>query len=266
METTALTLQEKKELKELECIIQKNFPGFFETGMALMKIRDAGLYRDQYKTFKEYCIQKWGISRGRAYQLIEHVEIQKNLSTVVDKENPPSEWVIRSLSKWLPEKQIDLYQRALKLAGGKKITSRHITKANREWKMDHGISDYEMGSGEERRLSRNLRNTWRYSSENIRLNFLDWVSTPFKNKKFASITRPPQDPDKHNEWRKLQSNIDGAIMILLRNGLKADQIKYLLKPAYYELTDKLEDGFKDIQAIHRYKEREEKPKGGEKDD
>jgi hypothetical protein len=52
---------------------------------------------------EEYCKERWGFSRPRAYQLIEAAKINQNLSTLVDK--PTSERQTLPLAHLEPEQQ-----------------------------------------------------------------------------------------------------------------------------------------------------------------
>jgi hypothetical protein len=71
---TPLSKAEKKDLTRFEDEIGKALDrardGFIEAGTKLARIRDARLYRETHATFEDYCLQRWGISRPRAYQLI----------------------------------------------------------------------------------------------------------------------------------------------------------------------------------------------------
>lgn len=51
---------------------------FVAAGAALSAIRDAKLYRETHATFEGYCQERWGLSRPRAYQLIEATGVQAN--------------------------------------------------------------------------------------------------------------------------------------------------------------------------------------------
>lgn len=65
---------------------------------------EAKLYRASHGTFEEYCRERWGMSRPRAYQLIESAS---TVSTLVDKgiEPPQSERQARPLAKLPAEEQ-----------------------------------------------------------------------------------------------------------------------------------------------------------------
>jgi len=48
---------------------------FVEVGQALMKIRDARLYRETHETFESYCRERWGWSRRHANRTIQAAEV-----------------------------------------------------------------------------------------------------------------------------------------------------------------------------------------------
>lgn len=114
-----LTSQERNDLSRYEGFIEQNLQTLFEVGKAFAQIRDAKLYRETHKTFEEYCVARWKISRPRAYQLIDASIVQKNLSTIVDKSLPlpTNESQTRALKKVAPEKQPELWSKAVQQNG-----------------------------------------------------------------------------------------------------------------------------------------------------
>jgi hypothetical protein len=69
--STALSKQEASDLRACEAVIMKGLKTFREVGIALAKIRDAKLYRCEYKSFEAYCSTLWGFGKSQAYRLIE---------------------------------------------------------------------------------------------------------------------------------------------------------------------------------------------------
>jgi len=78
--TEPISLAESKRLIELEKVIEAGQQTFIEVGTALAEIRDARLYKADYKTFENYCVSKWGFKRAHAYRLIAAAGIAKDLS------------------------------------------------------------------------------------------------------------------------------------------------------------------------------------------
>ena len=48
-------------------------------GKALSTIRDQRLYREGFKTFKDYCKEKWGMGRNLAHKLMDGQRWRTNL-------------------------------------------------------------------------------------------------------------------------------------------------------------------------------------------
>jgi hypothetical protein len=95
---------ESRTLQQLEAVIESGLRTFVEVGVALMEIRERRLYREQgFTTFEDYCLERWKMSRPRAYQLMEAAYVVGNLSTIVDK--PKNEAQARELAPLSPEQQ-----------------------------------------------------------------------------------------------------------------------------------------------------------------
>ncbi len=77
-----LTLEERDRKAELEKVVNHGVRTFVEVGNALRQIRDSQLYRQEFKTFQEYCQAKWGWNASRARQLIGAADVQKSVTTV----------------------------------------------------------------------------------------------------------------------------------------------------------------------------------------
>lgn len=128
-----LTVLEQNELTECELVIERGLKTFVEVGGALLKIRDAKLYRLEYGTFEDYCQQRWNMSRPRAYQLIDAATTVTILSTIVDK-IPTTESQARPLTKLEPEIQPIVWQRAVETAPDGKVTAAHVQSVVDEYK------------------------------------------------------------------------------------------------------------------------------------
>ncbi|PJF23839.1 MAG: hypothetical protein CUN53_20860, partial [Phototrophicales bacterium] len=65
-------------LAEHEARIERGLKAFYEVGESLRAIRDARLYRE-FKTFEDYCEQRWHLSRRQADRLIAAAEVVDHL-------------------------------------------------------------------------------------------------------------------------------------------------------------------------------------------
>ena len=93
------------ELNRLEIIIQEGkktiLNTFFDIGEALSIISKKKLFRDNYKTFEIYCLEKWDISDRQARNLINAYSVLNSLKnrTIVPKILPATETQCRPLSR-----------------------------------------------------------------------------------------------------------------------------------------------------------------------
>lgn len=120
-----LTPIEKEQLEDYEATITRGLNTFYEVGAALVAIKTQKLYRAEYRTFEEYCTEKWHIGHSRAYQLIEAAAIKENLSTMVDI-LPENERQVRELKGLEPDQQRQVWAKAVDTAPNGKITAQHI--------------------------------------------------------------------------------------------------------------------------------------------
>ena len=122
----SLTSNERTQLEECEAVIERGLNTFVDVGNALAEVRDDKLYRE-YGTFEEYCRDRWGISRPRAYQFIEAAETVGFLSTMVDTP-PTSERQARPLTRLSPDAQAAAWQEAVETAPNGKVTAAHVAE------------------------------------------------------------------------------------------------------------------------------------------
>ncbi|GIK39539.1 MAG: hypothetical protein BroJett011_33720 [Chloroflexota bacterium] len=131
-----LTTTETNKLEILETVIEQGLQTFVEVGEALAEIRDSKLYRSQYDTFENYCRERWGISRPRAYELINAAEVVQNLSATADISPAPmspigdilptSERQARPLTLLPPKQQTAAWQQAVETAPNGHVTASHV--------------------------------------------------------------------------------------------------------------------------------------------
>jgi hypothetical protein len=81
---------EVEHLDKLEAIVRRGLETDLDVGNALAEIRDTWLYRATHETFEAYLRDRWGMSRPRAYQLIQAAEAAIPPSAGVDGSVPAS--------------------------------------------------------------------------------------------------------------------------------------------------------------------------------
>ncbi len=103
-----------ESLEHLEGVIERGLGAFFEVGDALRQINGAKLYRHSYATFEDYCIERWSLSRPRAYELMAAADVVETLSAIADTPLPKNEAQARALApvKDKPDVMADAMRRA----------------------------------------------------------------------------------------------------------------------------------------------------------
>ena len=126
-----LNLAEEREREECEAVISKGLHTFLEVGQALVRIRSKRLYRDHYRTFEEYCRQKWEFSKSYATRMIEAAVVAAILTPIGAK--PTSESQLRPLAGLAPEKIPDAWKKAEEIAGQGEITAKVVRLAAKQF-------------------------------------------------------------------------------------------------------------------------------------
>ncbi len=129
--TDIITLDERSRLYQCEEVIERGLNTFVDVGNALLEIRDSKLYRQDFTTFEDYCKERWGIERRRAYQLMEAAKAVENvyLST---QTVPVNELQARPLTALDPQEQIEAWKRVIENTPEGKITAAVVLKAAKE--------------------------------------------------------------------------------------------------------------------------------------
>lgn len=125
--TEALTYMEKEELREFERQIESGLKTFRKVGTALLAIRDGRMYRAEFKTFEDYCRDRWGFNASRARQLIGAAEIAGRIESVTIV-TPATESQARPLAVLPPEQQPEAWKAATDKAAteGRKVTAKDV--------------------------------------------------------------------------------------------------------------------------------------------
>jgi len=136
-----LNIREKLRRKSLEKTIDKNLKAFYRVGVALLKIRDERLYRDQYSSFEEYCQERWGFTRVRAHQLISASIVTESIESTDQIIKPANEAQVRPLIKLEPSQQVEAWNAAVETAPEGKVTAKHVSKAVSEITDQHDAEE-----------------------------------------------------------------------------------------------------------------------------
>lgn len=86
-------------LMEHERTIEQGLATFVDVGLALAAIRDGQMYQAKgFDTFEAYCSKRWGISRSRAYQMLDAAAVVEAVSTNGGHDAPLNERQVRELA------------------------------------------------------------------------------------------------------------------------------------------------------------------------
>jgi hypothetical protein len=110
-------MNELQRLTELEKIIEGGLQTFYEVGKALNEIRESKLYKENYKTFDDYCRERWGMSKTHANRYIIASDVADNLTPIGAKIETESQ--ARELSKADPEQQAEIYRSVIEKTNGR---------------------------------------------------------------------------------------------------------------------------------------------------
>ncbi len=128
-ELELLDPQEAQDLLHLERQVER---GLYQSWKALAEIRERRLYRSKYKTFEQYCQDRFGYTRAAAsYKIAASAVVDNLLTNGLQKSEmdlmPTSERQVRPMVGLSPSQQAEVWQEAVETAGGK-IPSGRIVK------------------------------------------------------------------------------------------------------------------------------------------
>lgn len=141
---TELTTQEQGRFQQLEVVIEEGLKTFVEVGNALLEIRDSRLYRQEFRTFEDYCRDRWGMARSTAYQYIDAAATVENVRHG-GHQIPTNERQARPLTKLEPEQQQEAWQRAVETAPNGRVTGAHVEKVVKDYLEPLGSADGDSG-------------------------------------------------------------------------------------------------------------------------
>lgn len=119
-----LTDDEHAEFMMLEDQVERGKEVYYRVGKALLRIRDARLYRADYPNWESYCVDRWKWGRSYANKLIAATEMVTYLGT--DCTLPENEAQARPLTTLEPEYLADVWTVVKETAPEGVVTSGHI--------------------------------------------------------------------------------------------------------------------------------------------
>ena len=130
-----LNIEESHELERCEVVIKQGLNTFIEVGEALFLIRDKRLYRREFKTFEDYCQQKWSMPRRHVNRMIAASETIINLGPI-GPILPESESQVRPLVGLEKDVQIAVWNDVVheSIIDNKKITAKMVEQKAEQYK------------------------------------------------------------------------------------------------------------------------------------
>ena len=130
-----LNIDESHELERCEVVIKQGLNTFIEVGEALFLIRDKRLYRREFKTFEDYCQQKWSMPRQHVNRMISGYKIVNHLEPM-GSILPESERQVRPLVGLEKDVQIAVWNDVVheSIIDNKKITAKMVEHKAEEYK------------------------------------------------------------------------------------------------------------------------------------
>jgi len=130
-----LNIEESHELERCEVVIKQGLNTFIEVGEALFLIRDKRLYRKEFKTFEDYCQQKWSMPRRHVNRMIAASETIINLGPM-GPILPESERQARPLVGLEKDVQIAVWNDVVheSIIDNKKITAKMVEQKAGQYK------------------------------------------------------------------------------------------------------------------------------------
>lgn len=128
MTELALTDREKRRLKTLEDGIRNSGKMMYESMRA---IHDERLYRDEFKTWEDYCAARWNMGRAHSYRLIEHGKVLALLNDdpVLSPIGDIPESVTRELNGIPDTKKVEVVKAVVANTPSTKAGTKRITAA-----------------------------------------------------------------------------------------------------------------------------------------
>jgi hypothetical protein len=109
-----------------EEVIEGGWASNVQVGLAFATIRDRRLYRAEFRTFDEYCRERWEYGRRYVDQLISAAQVFTYLRANCSQMKPDHESQIRPLTHLSPEQARIAWDKAVQRASGKTVTARLI--------------------------------------------------------------------------------------------------------------------------------------------
>ena len=172
---TTMTFSEARE-----CVAKINY-NINETWALFLELYERkGWQALGYESWRDFFTAEFGIKQAYAYFLLSAAKIARNLSTIVENSASIPESHLRPLAFLSPEKQREVYQKAVETAPEGKVTARHIAEVAQKYKPrllnvePENVKKsfrlaYHALLGE---IEREVQNGWKQTDKNVAIRFV----------------------------------------------------------------------------------------------
>lgn len=116
-------------LTSYESVIAAGLASYVEVGTALERIREARLYRAEYGSFAEYCVERWGFSRRYADQLVQAAAVARDVAYTGRVPDNASQ--ARALAAVEPDERAEIWSEVVEATEGE-VTTEAVERAVRD--------------------------------------------------------------------------------------------------------------------------------------
>lgn len=134
MLTERLNPAERQEWNRQLAVIQKGKEHFWATIEALAIIRKDRLFREEFSTWRDFVVERLGMSKRYADFLILGASTRGILGTIVPEKlakQIETPWKLRNLSGLTPDKMKEVVEHAESMADGSEITAKLIASSRK---------------------------------------------------------------------------------------------------------------------------------------
>lgn len=121
-----LSINPMTEAEARQCVSDIR-TGIVRIGHKLLELYERDGWRVLgYDNWRECAQVEFGFKQSRVYQLLQAAEVERNISNMLEIEQPIPERAIRSLARLEPEEQRIAYETSVRTAPNGKVTAAHV--------------------------------------------------------------------------------------------------------------------------------------------
>ena len=144
------------EYQTYDAIVMMGCRSFADVGLALAQIRDHRLYRNDFRSFEDYCRAKCEYGRNDVDRMISAAQLFAHLMTICQQCQPEHESQVRPLIGLSPDQAAAAWGKAVEMAHGRRVTARVVKDAVKELNLTSATAPVEREPRQKQAESRRL--------------------------------------------------------------------------------------------------------------